>query len=294
MALLLTKLQDVRQRLKQDQPQAPGGAADKKKQSRSKPKAEGAKESKRGGRLKSLTGSANGVAIKEVKPTGKEAPVVQVPFNKKLKDVLDCLLKAGKPLTATDVLELSKNPAKNFPGYNLIEDIELADALRNNEKVVFHNNSYEYRARYDIKGKVELLRFLKDKPEGTPIAELKDTYPNILDDVKTLKGEGKLYVLLNYETQQEIVYPVDDTYAVNLDEDIISTYRETKAPEDLQELQACLQKAKLRCATINQKKRPILERSKEPKKRARVFRQRHVTNQHLPELFTTAQPDQID
>jgi TFA2 Winged helix domain 2 len=58
-----------------------------------------------------------------------------------------------------------------------------------------------------VKGVEELLELLQRRPEGTFLAEVKDAYKGVVDDVRKARADGKLYMLPNWEADDDVLYP---------------------------------------------------------------------------------------
>ncbi|GAB4833180.1 hypothetical protein Ancab_031424 [Ancistrocladus abbreviatus] len=58
------------------------------------------------------------------------------------------------------------------------------DSLRNNPKVNYDGKCFSYKSKHDLKDKKELLVLIRRFPEGIAIIDLKDAYPNVMEDLQ--------------------------------------------------------------------------------------------------------------
>jgi hypothetical protein len=83
---------------------------------------------------------------------------------------------------------------------------EVADRLRNNPKVRVVNDTFAYKAKYDIKDKDQLQHVLKRVSEGIPGSDLKDCYIGVEADLNELSRAGHIICIKNTETGIEVYY----------------------------------------------------------------------------------------
>eukprot|EP00793_Prasinoderma_coloniale_P000530 PRCOL_00003678-RA len=124
----------------------------------------------------------------------------RVPLAARVKRVLDALHSASRPLRWLEVYELA--------GVD-VRERELFGVLKAHDKVFFDevDKRFTYKTKYDCRSKAELLLVLRGAPEGLPLADLKDCYKGVLEDVESLKEEGEIYVLTNNETRAQVAFP---------------------------------------------------------------------------------------
>lgn len=233
-----------------------------------------------------LAGSASRVIPKAQLQASTDV-AESVPINKQTKDVLDCLFNAGQPLTAEEIQEKTR--------FSVGVGTPLFAALQNNGKVEYRNGLFHYKSQHSIKSKNDLLQFIRRAPDGTHVTEIKDSYKTVLDDVKALKDEGKIYCIFSIETLNDVLYPVDERLSIHVDADLVSFFLETQLPASVPDLQSALQKAGLRSVSANlNRKRAVLIPEHKERKKPKPSRNAKRTNYHLPGLFTDPQPSQIE
>ncbi|KAG6600555.1 hypothetical protein SDJN03_05788, partial [Cucurbita argyrosperma subsp. sororia] len=57
------------------------------------------------------------------------------------------------------------------------------DSLRNNLKVHYDGRRFSYKSKHDLKDKNQLLYLIRKFPEGIAVIDLKDSYPNVMEDL---------------------------------------------------------------------------------------------------------------
>ena len=72
----------------------------------------------------------------------------------------------------------------------LDEDPGLLEAFKENPKVTYEGGQFRYQAQHRIENKHELLQFIGKNPEGTLIAEIKDSYKDLTKDIKVCTPES--------------------------------------------------------------------------------------------------------
>lgn len=233
-------------------------------------------------------------------PAAAQPPKV-VPVAMKIRVVLDFLRKnPGEK----DFRQIEEGVADKGAASvrNLADDEELLSELRSNENILFtSHNRLRYYSKVDIADKFQLLKYFRDHPTGVLVSDVRDAYPEAERDAKSWREDGKLYVIFNYEKQQDVYYPVEEGAAPHVDRDVVATFLATAVPPELPELQAELRAAALRSATEARLQRALrgedrfrLEEEAPKKRKARAWRTEHVTNKHLPGLFATAGTVTID
>ncbi|EQC29242.1 hypothetical protein SDRG_13115 [Saprolegnia diclina VS20] len=132
---------------------------------------------------------------------GTDVPTADVPTTVvgRLHNILTYLnsIKDHQPVTIQDIYQ--------HTGIDLTID-EVADRLRNNPKVRVANDTFAYKAKYDIKDKDQLQHVLKRVNEGIPSSDLKDCYNGVEDDLRELSRAGHIICIKNTETGTEVYY----------------------------------------------------------------------------------------
>ncbi|RMX65072.1 hypothetical protein KXD40_001238 [Peronospora effusa] len=101
-------------------------------------------------------------------------------------------------------------------GVDLTMDDQVEQRLKNNPKVWVQGDQYAYRAKYDIKNRMQLIKILDRIPEGMPIEDLIDCYVGVEDDLKELTRTGEIICLKNADKGAEVYYSRGPTFLVDL------------------------------------------------------------------------------
>jgi len=123
------------------------------------------------------------------------------------------------------------------------------------------------------------------------VVDLKDAYPNVLEDLQTLKASEDIWLLSN--SQEEIAYPNDFKCEIKVHDDFKAMYRDTDAPSDMVDVEKELLKNGLKPATDTTARRaaaqmqgiPMNKPKSKKKKKQEISKRTKLTNAHLPELF---------
>ncbi|KAH8946540.1 hypothetical protein BDL97_12G100700 [Sphagnum fallax] len=107
---------------------------------------------------------------------------------------------------------------------------------------------------------------------------------------KELKASGQVWVLMNSDTQDDIIYPNDPRISVKVDDDLKQLVRGIEMPREFMDVERELQKAGMKPATNTARREAMagVPRSQLPKpkqKKRRESKRTKYTNAHLPELF---------
>ncbi|KAJ9703379.1 hypothetical protein PVL29_004955 [Vitis rotundifolia] len=125
-----------------------------------------------------------------------------------------------------------------------------------------------YKSKHDLKDRSQLLVLIRKFPEGIAVIDLKDAYPSVLEDLQALKAAGQVWLLSNFDSQEDIAYPNDPRVPIKKD----------------------LQKNGMKPATNTDKRRAmaqvhgIASKPKPKKKKHEISKRTKLTNAHLPEL----------
>ncbi|CAI5747441.1 unnamed protein product [Peronospora destructor] len=101
-------------------------------------------------------------------------------------------------------------------GVDLTMDDQVEQRLKNNPKVWVQGDQYAYRAKYDIKNRMQLVKILDRIPEGMPIEDLIDCYVGVEEDLKELTRTGEIICLKNADKGAEVYFSRGSTFLVDL------------------------------------------------------------------------------
>lgn len=167
---------------------------------------------------------------------------------------------------------------------------------------------FSYKAKHVLEDKREMLALIQRHPDGILMDDVTDAYQTADADAEDLIAGKMVIFLVNTETRERVLYPVDDAYEMTVDEDIASMFHAVEVPEHDAEFDAALQKIGMepapRRATVpgaggrgdDGEEDDEWEGGKQKKKKKRAvnFERMKVTNVHLPELFKAPQVDRLD
>lgn len=155
--------------------------------------------------------------------------------------------------------------------------------LRNNPKITYHADTdlYEFRPLHNIRNASSLLATLANQPTGAglPIKELKDGYPNVEEDLKTLEQQGHILVIRGKKDGlARMVWYNDPKLNVVISDEFKQMYHDLKVPE-AGDLPRELEKAGMTPASVDPRtiKKAVVEKEKKKKGRRRG----KITNTHL-------------
>ncbi|VVB12301.1 unnamed protein product [Arabis nemorensis] len=168
------------------------------------------------------------------------------------------------------------------------------DSMRNNSKAYFDGRRFSYKATHDVKDKMQLLSLIKKYPDGIAVSDLKDAYPNVLEDLQALKASKAIWLLYS---QEDIAYPNDLKCDMKIEDDFKALFRNKDVPTDMLEVEKELLKIGLKPASNTAERRAaeqmlgVPSKSKQKKKKKQEISKRtKLTNAHLPELFQNLNP----
>lgn len=199
-----------------------------------------------------------------------------------IKRVIDLLFETRQALTPAEINEACYVDINANKG--------VFESLKKNVKVNYDGHRFSYKSKHDLKDKHELLVLIRKAPEGVAVIDLKDAYSSVLDDLQELKAAGDVWLLSNYDSQEDIVYPNDPKVKIKVDDDVKQLYREIELPKDMVDIEKDLQKNGMKPATNTAKRKAAMQvqgaQSKQKQKKKREFTKRtRLTNAHMPELF---------
>lgn len=108
---------------------------------------------------------------------------------------------------------------------------------------------------------------------------------------QALKAAGQIWLLSNFDSQEDIAYPNDPKVPIKVDDDLKQLFRSIELPRDMIDIEKDLQKNGMRPATNTAKRRSaaqiqgISSKPKPKKKKSEISERTKLTNAHLPELF---------
>ncbi|XP_057519747.1 uncharacterized protein LOC130800303 [Amaranthus tricolor] len=205
------------------------------------------------------------------------------PAGAQLKRVIDLLLERREALTPEQI-----NEACYVDVYG---NKTVFDSLKNNPKVHYDGRCFSYKAKHQAKNKDQLLSTIRKFREGMPVIDLKDAYPNVMEDLQTLKADRKVWLLSNIDSQEDIVYPNDPRVPIKVDDDLKQLFRSIELPRDFLDVEKELQKSGVKPLTNTAQRRAAAQiqgtstKPKSKKKKHEISKRTKLTNAHLPELF---------
>ncbi|KAK1367197.1 TFIIE beta domain-containing protein [Heracleum sosnowskyi] len=198
------------------------------------------------------------------------------------KRVIDLLKETRQALTAEQI---------NGACYvDVKANKDVFDRLSNNLKVYYDGTRFVYKPKHDLKDKTQLLKLIQNFPDGIAVADLQDAYPSVDHDLKALNA-GKIWLLSNFDSAEDIAYPYDDM-GIKVDDDMKKLFRGIELPRDMIDIEKYLQKNGMKPATNTAQRRAqaqvqgISNKPEQKKKKKRgISKRTKLTNSHLPELF---------
>lgn len=208
----------------------------------------------------------------------------RVPLPARVKRVLDCLHAAQRPLRWAEIYDVAMVD---------VRERELFDVLKEHPKVRFDelDKRFTYQAMYDCRSKEELLLTIQGMPEGLAVADLRDTYAAVLDDVRALREEGRIFLLTNNEKgNTQVAYPVDEAFGPPAPERVVAMWDvESLADGTLEGVERELRARGLRVAgnvAAREEAQGVRAGKAQKEHRKRMQKRlRKVTNTHLLSLF---------
>lgn len=207
----------------------------------------------------------------------------KAPVGAQIKRVIDLLLETRQAFTPEQIneacyVDINGNKA-------------VFDSLRNNLKVHYDGNRFSYKSKHALKNKDQLLILIRKFPEGIAVIDLKDAYPTVMEDLQALKGAGQIWLLSNFDSQEDIAFPNDPRVPIKVDDDLKQLFRGIELPRDMLDIERDLQKNGMKPATNTAKRRAMAQvhgiapKPKTKKKKHEISKRTKLTNAHLPELF---------
>ncbi|KAK4389317.1 hypothetical protein Sango_2268700 [Sesamum angolense] len=205
----------------------------------------------------------------------------KAPVGAQIKRVIDLLFETREAFTPEQIneacyVDVNANKA-------------VFDSLRNNPKVSYDGKRFSYKSKHALKDKSQLLVLVRKFPEGIAVIDLKDSYPTVMEDLQSLKASGQIWLLSNFDSQEDIAYPNDPRAVIKVDDDLKQLFRGIELPRDMLDID--LQKNGMKPATNTAKRRAMAQvhgiapKPKTKKKKHEISKRTKLTNAHLPELF---------
>ncbi|XP_068643285.1 uncharacterized protein [Aristolochia californica] len=210
------------------------------------------------------------------------------PVGAQLKRVLNLLFETREAFTPEEINERCY--------VDVTANKAVLDSLRNNYKVNYSGGRFSYKSKHDLKDKNQLLTLIRKCPEGISVIDLKDSYPSVVEDLQALKAAGQIWLLSNFDSQEDIAYPNDPRAIIKVDDDLKELFREIKLPPDMVDIEKDLQKNGMKPATNTAQRKAAaqfqgISSKPKPKKKRATSKRAKLTNAHLPELFEMNVPD---
>ncbi|KAI3762229.1 hypothetical protein L1987_52654 [Smallanthus sonchifolius] len=200
-----------------------------------------------------------------------------------IKRVIDLLFESRQSFTAEQINEACYVDVKGNKA--------VFESLAKNPKVNYEGKRFSYKSKHNVRDQKELLRLVRTFAEGIAVADLKDAYPTVMEDLQALKAGRQIWLLSNFDSQEDIAYPNDPRVPIKVDDDLKELFRSIELPRDMLDIERDLQKNGMKPATNTAKRRVmaqngnILNKPKQKKKKTEISKRTKLTNAHLPELF---------
>ncbi|KAL9269535.1 Transcription initiation factor IIE subunit beta-like protein [Drosera capensis] len=208
----------------------------------------------------------------------------KAPVGAQIKKVIDLLFEKRQAFTPEQINEATY--------VDMNANKAVFESLRNNPKVHYDGRRFSYKSKHDVKNKDELLKLIRKFTEGILIVDLKDAYPNVMEDLQALKAEGTIWLLSNFDSHEDIAYPNDPRLlGIKVDDDLKQLFRSIDLPRDMLDVEKDLQKNGFKPATNTAKRRAaaqiqgISPKSKPKKKNREITKRTKLTNTHMRDLL---------
>nr|KAJ0196548.1 hypothetical protein LSAT_V11C700374590 [Lactuca sativa] len=205
------------------------------------------------------------------------------PVGAQIKRVIDLLFESRQSFTAEQINEACYVDVKG--------NRAVFESLTKNPKVSYEGKRFAYKSKHNVRDQKELLRLIRTFAEGIAVADLKDAYPTVMEDLQALKAARQIWLLSNFDSQEDIAYPNDPRVPIKVDDELKQLFRSIELPRDMLDIERDLQKNGMKPATNTAKRRVmaqngnIYNKPKQKKKKTEISKRTKLTNAHLPELF---------
>ncbi|KAK7366779.1 hypothetical protein VNO80_08776 [Phaseolus coccineus] len=207
----------------------------------------------------------------------------KAPVGAQMKRVIDLLFETRKALTMEQINEACY--------VDMRANKDVFESMRKNPKIKYDGEKFSYKSKHDVRDKSQLLFLVRKFPEGIAVVDLKDSYPTVMEDLQALKASREVWLLSNFDSQEDIAYPNDPKVPMKVDDDLKQLFRGIELPRDMIDIERDLQKNGMKPATNTAKRRSaaqmegISTKPKPKKKKNEITKRTKLTNAHLPELF---------
>ncbi|XP_019089413.1 PREDICTED: transcription initiation factor IIE subunit beta-like [Camelina sativa] len=204
-----------------------------------------------------------------------------------MKLVIDLLFKSREAYTAEQINKACYVDMK--------ANKDVFDRLKKNPRVHYDGRRFSYKARHDIKDKSQLRSLVFKYQNGIDVADLKDAYPNIMEDLQALAASGDIFwMTVNTVSKEGIAYPNVEDYPFKIDNELKAIFRDMDVPSDMLDVEKELRKIGLKPATNTAERRAAEQLHGVPnkpidkkKKKQEISKRTKLTNSHMPELFNS-------
>nr|XP_023929599.1 uncharacterized protein LOC112040902 [Quercus suber] len=206
----------------------------------------------------------------------------KAPVGAQMKRVINLLLETRQAFTPEQINEVTY--------VDINANKAVFDSLRNNLKVNYDGKRFSYKSKHDLRDKEQLLYLIRKFVWGIAVIDLKDAYPTVMEDLQALKAAGQIWLLSNFDSQEDIAYPNDPRVPIKVDDDLKQLFLGIELPRDMIDIERDLQKNGMKPATNTAQRRASSEvqgmsSKPKPKKKHEITKRTKLTNAHLPELF---------
>ncbi|KAL4594507.1 uncharacterized protein LOC142618489 [Castanea sativa] len=206
----------------------------------------------------------------------------KAPVGAQMKRVINLLLETRQAFTPEQINEVTY--------VDINANKAVFDSLRNNLKVNYDGKRFSYKSKHDLRDKEQLLYLIRKFVWGIAVIDLKDAYPTVMEDLQALKAAGQIWLLSNFDSQEDIAYPNDPRVPIKVDDDLKQLFLGIELPRDMIDIERDLQKNGMKPATNTAQRRATSEvqgmsSKPKPKKKHEITKRTKLTNAHLPELF---------
>ena len=139
--------------------------------------------------------------------------------------LIEHLKKVRIPLTPAQL--------RRATGIDLDESEELVAEMRTRALVEYERvtDTYRFRPEVRVTSKAELKDEIARSRSGVLAGKLLDAYPTAGDDIDALVAEGSVLRLKNSETKKFVLFPVDRSLMLPIDERVKKMWIETRHPD---------------------------------------------------------------
>jgi transcription initiation factor TFIIE subunit beta len=185
-------------------------------------------------------------------------------------DVIKYLNEVERPVTIDEIHAATAHDIKGNP--------ELLEELKANAKIHYEDGWFSYKPMYDAKNIHDLLDLFNKNPNGIDIADLKDAYKTVEQDIKKLLEQRDIVAIRNEDTKSDILYPnLDPRYRITISDEFKKLWREIRIPDDI-DLEREMKEAGL---TLVEEEQNQVRKPASKAKKPRKARLRKITNTHI-------------